>query len=134
MVKVKKRMGTFIRIYIYKTCRVIMDRENNTRTHTHDTYIMCVCTYAHMCARARYRFKERSRGNLPATVGRVYTGGRCGQAFRTAATVRRGPKDERVCVTPCIYCTGGRLADVPTPLRPPQRHYQSAVARQPSTE
>jgi len=57
-------------------------------------------------------------------------GGRVGgQAFRTAAaaaaatTVRRGPKDERVCVMP--YYIGGRLADEPTPL-PPQRHYNGS--------
>ncbi|KAL5245219.1 hypothetical protein ACI65C_012629 [Semiaphis heraclei] len=93
-----------------------------------------------MCARARYRFKERSRGAPGTAVTVLPVGERAGgQAFRTAAaaaataTVRRGPKDERVCVMP--YYIGGRLADVPTPLppqtAPPQR--QSPVSTTSST-
>lgn len=146
MVKVKKRMGTFIRtyiyiyVYVYKTCRVIMDRENNTH-YAHIYVYMCVYVPTHTCARARGIVSKNGRAvpSPPHRRRRARSGGRVGRH-----SVRRRRSDEAPRMSECVSCPVYILLYRRSPCRcadataaaatalPPVGSRQSPVSRQPS--
>jgi len=112
-----------------------MDRENNTRTHTHDTYILCVYVPTHTCARARGIVSKNGRAvTSPPRWGECIRAGGAGRH-----SVRRRRSDGAPRMSECVSRRVYTVQAVALPMC--RRHCgrrngttsrQSPVSRQPS--